>query len=92
MTTQNIVRAIPRTFTRDEARDFLSKVSGPPCKELVGKEYNDIWLLLQLITPYTATNCQRSLTEEYLLGGKIYHVTYGITDNPIIQELVENDI
>ena len=86
-----IMRAVPRSLTREEAAELIRKVMGPPKRDLEGKEYDDVWLLLQLATPYKESNNQRSLTYEYKVGGKIYYVTHGFGDTPIIQELLEED-
>jgi len=85
-------RTYAKSLTREQAEAIVRKVMGPPKRELEGKEYKDIWLLLQLATPFSESNNQHSWSEEYEMGGKIYHVTYGIEDKPIIQELLENDI
>lgn len=86
-----IVRSLPRNMTKEQAREFIRKVSGPSKRELEGKEYNDIWLLLQLTTPISESNNQRSLTYAYELAGNTYYVTYGIEDTPIIEQVDENE-
>ena len=58
-------------------------------KELKGAEYDHVWMLLQMITPVSCSNNQRSWTDEYELNGKKYNVTYGIEDKPIIEEITE---
>ena len=73
--------------TQEEARAFIRKVMGPPKRELEGKEYDHIWTLLQLIDPVHSSNNQRTWTDEYHLNGKKYDVTFGLGEQPIIEEL-----
>ena len=73
--------------TQEEARAFIRTVLGPPKRELEGKEYDHIWTLLQLLTPVHSSNNQRTWTDEYHLNGKKYDVTYGLGDDPIIEEM-----
>ena len=85
-----------RNFTDELVKDpirlkeFLRKIQGPPRRELKDKEYDQIWLLLQMLEPTRESNNQRTWTSEYALNGKQYHVTYGLEENPIIEE-VDND-
>ena len=58
-------------------------------KELTGAEYDHVWTLLQLIKPVNSSNNQRTWTDEYELNGKKYNVTYGLEDNPIIEEIIK---
>lgn len=67
----------------------LKKLLGLHSRELKGKEYEQVWMLLQLIKPYAESNNQRSWTDSYKLNGKEYDVTYGITETPIIEEVRE---
>jgi hypothetical protein len=73
--------------TEQEAKDFIRKVMGPPRRTLEGKERENIWLLLSLLEPVRQSNNQRTWTDEYHLNGKKYDVTYGLEDNPVIDEL-----
>jgi hypothetical protein len=77
--------------TKEEARAFIRTVMGPPHRVLEGQEYKDITLLLRLTTPFRSSNNQHASTDEYRLGGKLYHVTYfsGI-DEPNIDEVEED--
>lgn len=70
---------------------FMRAVMGPPRRTIEGQEYKDIMLLLKLATPFNGSNNQRTITDEYRLGGKLYHVTYGLSDIPELEE-VEDDI
>lgn len=73
--------------TEQEAKEFIRKVMGPPCRTLKGKERDQIWVLLSLLTPVCQSNNQRTWTDEYELNGKKYNVTYGLEDEPIIDEV-----
>lgn len=73
--------------TEQEARDFIRKVMGPPQRTLEGKEREQIWLLLSLLSPIRQSNNQRTWTDEYELNGKKYNVTYGLEDEPVIDEI-----
>ena len=57
-------------------KKFLREVMGPPHRTLEGQEYQDVALLLRLAEPFNSTNNQQTWTDEYRLGGKLYHVTY----------------
>ena len=60
----------------EKAKAFIRSIMGPPRRELIGKEYDEVSLLLRLIEPFSSSNNQHTMTDEYKLGGKIYHVTY----------------
>lgn len=77
-------------MTQQEARAFVRKVTGPPKRRLEGKELENIWSLLQLTTPYSESNNQRTWTDEYLIGSKRYDVIYGLEDDPVV-EVHEDD-
>ena len=71
---------------------FMRQVMGPPRRTLEGQEHNDIALLLRLAEPFNSSNNQQTWTDEYRLGGKLYHVTYipGL-DEPTIDEVEEDE-
>jgi len=73
--------------TEQEAKDFIRKVMGAPRRRLEGKERENIWLLISLLSPVSSSNNQRTWTDEYHLNGKKYDVTYGLEDIPVIEEL-----
>lgn len=71
---------------------FLRKVMGPPHRTLAGQEYNDVALLLRLAEPFNSSNNQHTMTDEYRLAGKLYHVTYFPGPNePIIDEVEDSE-
>lgn len=78
-------------LSREELRKKLYEIIGPPSRELSGDEYNRVRVMLQLLEPVNVSNNQHTWTEEYLLAGKKYNVIYGISDNPIIEEIESLD-
>ena len=72
---------------------FLRSVMGPTRRTLEGKERENIWLMIQLHDqPEEFSNNQHSITEVYKFNQREYHVHYGIEDNPIIEEILPDDI
>jgi len=82
--------SFPQFKTKEEAEAFIRKIMGPPKRQLVGKEREQIWLLIQMSTPVRESNNQRFWYEEYSIGGRRYDVTYGLEDEPVV-EIYEND-
>lgn len=72
------------------ANRLIRSIMGPPRREIVDEEYDKIWILLQLTEPFRQSNNQRTWTDEFRIGEKRYNVTYGLSDNPEIQEIYEN--
>jgi hypothetical protein len=70
----------------------LRAVIGAPSRTLEGKEYDNTWIMLLLIDPDSTSNNQHTLTEVYTMNRKTYHVTYGLEDCPVIEEILEDDI
>lgn len=69
---------------------WYKEIMGPSRRVLPEPERKEIWLLLQFVDPVSESNNQRTSTEVYHVGGIEYHVTYGIYDYPLIEE-IEND-
>ncbi len=79
-------------MTPEEARAWIRRVMGPPRRVLEGNERENIWLMIQLRNePDEFSNNQRSITEVYRLNQREYHVHYGIEDNPIIEEILNEE-
>ena len=72
-------------------KEFLRKVMGPPKKTLVGKERDDILLLIALTEPYSASNNQHSYTECYRIGLTEYQVTTFPGDDVIVDLILPED-
>jgi hypothetical protein len=68
------------------ARELIKKIMPKNTRELEGKEKEHILLLIKLTKPITESNNQRFWYEEYFIGGKTYHITYGIYEEPIVEE------
>jgi hypothetical protein len=77
----------------EEAKAFLRKVMGPNRKRLEGQERENVWLMILMQEePTSSSNNQRSITEVYIFNQREYHVTYMIEDEPIIEEILSDDI
>jgi hypothetical protein len=79
-------------MTPEEARAFIRKIMGPPKRQLEGQEREHAWLLIKMSTPVSESNNQRFWTEEYLIAGRRYDVTYGVEDNPIVEVYEEDSV
>ncbi len=80
-------------MTQDEAKKFLRRVMGPPKKTLEGQERENVWLMILLQEqPVEATNNQHSITEVYNINQRIYHVHYFDGEDPIIEEVLNDDM
>lgn len=82
----------PRDMTKDEARAFIRKVMGPERKRLEGQERDNVWLMMQLVEPTSSSNNQRTATDVYMMNQKEYHVTYMLEDEPIIEEILPDEM
>jgi hypothetical protein len=77
----------------EEARAFLRKVMGPNRKRLEGQERENVWLMILMQEePMSFSNNQHSISEVYIFNQREYHVTYMIEDEPIIEEILPDDI
>ena len=77
----------------EEAKAFLRKVMGPNRKRLEGQERENVWLMILMQEdPTSFSNNQHSITEVYIFNQREYHVTYMIEDEPIIEEILPDDI
>jgi hypothetical protein len=77
----------------EEAKAFLRKVMGPNRKRLEGQERENVWLMILMQEePTSFSNNQHSITEVYIVNQREYHVTYMIEDEPIIEEILPDDI
>lgn len=72
-------------------RKFLRDVIGPETRILTGDEYNHILLIMGLTEPVSSSNNQRTWTDEYVIEGRRYDITYGLDDTPEIVEVIEDD-
>lgn len=59
-----------------------------PDRELSGKEYDHMSIILGLLEPTSVSNNQRTLTEVYKVGDKTYNIRYRLYDDPMITEVL----
>lgn len=71
---------------------FLRDVMGPMCRQLDENEADKMLVVFALTEPIETSNNQRTITEVYEHAGKTYHVTYGLEDYPIVEEILKDDI
>ena len=69
-------------------REWIRQVHGPEMRELVGEEAAHMLTVLELVGHYTDTNNQRTHTYFYNHAGKEYRVTYGLGDDPLVEEVI----
>lgn len=65
----------------EKLREWIRQVHGPEMRELEGN-------VLKLIGHYTDTNNQRTHTYFYKHNNKEYRVTYGLYDDPLVEEVL----
>ena len=70
---------------------FLRKIMGPPRRELGEEERKEVWFLLQLMEPVSSSNNQRTMTDVYHMGGRTYHVHFGLYNYPMIEEILPEE-
>jgi hypothetical protein len=75
----------------EKLKEYLHKIHGPDVRELEGKEAEQMLLTLKLVGHYTDTNNQRTHTYFYYHNGKEYRVTYGLGDDPLVEEVLPYD-
>lgn len=79
-------------MTKEAARAFIRKIMGPPSRTLEGQERENVWLMILMQdTPNEFSNNQRTITEVYKINQKEYHVTYNLEDEPIIEEILNDE-
>ena len=71
---------------------FLRDVMGPMRRQLDENEADKMLVVFALTEPIETSNNQRTITEVYEHAGKTYHVTYGLEDYPIVEEILKDDI
>ena len=89
---KRILEAMGRNIRRlddpDKLKEWFKQVHGPDCRELTGKEAEQMLIVLKLVEPYNSTNNQRTSTDFYEHAGKEYRVTYGLGDKPLVEEVI----
>lgn len=77
-----------RMASPEKLREWIRQVHGPEMRELKGEEAEQMLVILKLIGHYTDTNNQRTHTYFYHHAGKEYRVTYGLGDDPLVEEVM----
>ena len=81
-----------RLANPEKLRDWIRKIHGEEMRELKGDEAEQMLVVLKLIGHYADTNNQRTHTYFYNHGGKEYRVTYGLGDDPLVEEVHRYDL
>jgi hypothetical protein len=80
-------------MTREEAQAFIRKIMGPTRKTLEGQERENVWLMIMLQEePDQVSNNQHSITEVYKINQREYHVHYFPNEDPIIEEMLDDNM
>jgi hypothetical protein len=69
-------------------REWIRQVHGPELRELEDDEAEQMLIVLKLIGHYTDTNNQVTHTYFYNHTGKEYRVTYGLGEDPLVEEVL----
>ena len=69
----------------------MRDVMGPMRRQLDENEADKMLVVFALTEPIETSNNQRTITEVYEHAGKTYHVTYGLDDYPLVEEILENE-
>lgn len=72
--------------------EYIRNVFGPEMRELKGEEAEKMLIVLKLIGHYTDSNNQRTHTYFYNHNDKEYRVTYGLGDDPLVEEVIPYDL
>jgi hypothetical protein len=79
-------------MTPEEAQAFIRKVMGPPRRVLEEQERENVWLMILMRDePDEFSNNQRSITEVYKINQREYHVHYFSGEEPVIEEIMNDD-
>jgi hypothetical protein len=80
-----------KNMTKEQARAFIRKISGPPMRTITGDEYDVTMTMLRLKSPVSESNNQRTMTVVYNIGKAVYHITYGLEDEPVLEIMLEDE-
>ena len=81
-----------RMASPEKLREWIRQVHGPEMRELEGEEAEQMLVVLKLIGHYADTNNQRTHTYFYNHNNKEYRVTYGLGDDPLVEEVHRYDL
>ena len=73
-------------------KEWRKRVLGPERRELSSTEAAHMLTILKLTgEPYGQSNNQLTHTDSYTYNGKRYDVTYGLSDEPVVEEFIEDE-
>lgn len=75
----------------EKLKAWIREIHGPEVRELEGKEAEQMLLILTLVGHTGDTNNQRTHTYFYQYAGKEYRVTYGLYDQPLVEEVLRDE-
>jgi len=81
-------QTLDRLNDPDKFKEWYRSIHGSYYRELTGKEAEQMLIVLTLVEPYKSTNNQRTSTDFYEHAGKEYRVTYGLGDEPLVEEVI----
>lgn len=81
-----------RMASPEKLREWIRQVHGDEMRELVGEEAEQMLVVLKLIGHYADTNNQRTHTYFYKHNEKEYRITYGLGDDPLVEEVLPYDL
>lgn len=76
----------------EKLKEWLRQIHGPDVRELEGEEAEQMLIVLKLVGHTGDSNNQRTHTYFYNYNGKEYRVTYGLGDDPLVEEVLTNDV
>lgn len=71
----------------EKLREWIRQVHGPHLRELEGDEAAHMLTVLKLVGHTGDSNNQRTHTYFYEYNDKEYQVTYGVGDDPLVEEV-----
>ena len=72
----------------EKLRAWIRQIHGAETRELEGKEAEQMLIALKLVGHYSDANNQRTHTYYYDFNNKRYMVTYGLYDDPLVEEVL----
>ena len=77
-----------RMASPEKLREWIRQVHGPEMRELKDREAEKMLTILELVGHYADTNNQRTHTYFYRYNETEYRVTYGLGDEPLVEEVL----
>lgn len=76
----------------EKLREWIRQIHGPEMRELEGEEAEQMLIVLKLVGHTGDSNNQRTHTYFYKYNDKEYRVTYGLGDDPLVEEVLKHDL